>query len=157
MILQGGLMIYDKIENIVHYDTTNMALKKAMGSIMNKDFLDFEDGKTTIDGEKVYAMKVGLTLKPVEEGVFEAHKKYIDIHVPLKNSEDVEVAFVDTLQVTSPYDEEGDCLLGTSDAAVSVHLTPGTFLLVYPDDAHKVGVTKNKSSSYQKVIYKVLV
>ena len=150
-------MIYDKIENIVHYDTTNIALKKAMKSILNKDYLNFDKGKTTIDGEKVYAMKVELTLKPIEEGIFEAHKNYIDIHVPLKNSEDVEVTDVQTLQVTSPYDEEGDCLLGNSDPTVSIHLTPGTFLLVYPEDAHKVGVTKSESSSYQKVIYKVLV
>jgi len=151
-------MIYDKIENIVHYDTTNTILKKAIKSILNKEFLKFGEGKTTLDGEKLYAMKVDLTLKPIENGIFEAHKNYIDIHVPLNNSEDVEVAFVETLQITSPYDEEGDCLLGNSDATVSVYLTPGTFLLVYPDDAHKVGVTKNQSSSsYQKVIYKVLV
>lgn len=151
-------MIYDKIENIVCYDTKNSALKKAFQSIMKQDFLTFENGKTVIDGDHVFAMKVDLTLKPITEGVFEAHRNYIDIHLPLKNSEDVELVDVTALTITSPYKEDDDCLLGTAEATSSIHLTPGAFLLVYPDDAHKVGVTKSETCElYQKVIYKVLV
>jgi len=151
-------MIYDKLDNIAHYDTKNNALKKAYKSILNREYLTFESGKNIIDDECVFAMKVDLTLKDISDGKYEAHRKYIDIHIPLVNNEDVEVVDVNALEVTSAYSEEDDCLLGIAKATSSINLRPGTFLVVYPDDAHKVGVSKQHiNESYKKIIYKVKV
>ena len=151
-------MIYDKLDNLVQYDTKNNDLKRAYKSILNKEYLTFKAGKNIIDGDCVFAMKVDLTLKDIAEGEFEAHREYIDIHLPLVNCEDVEVVDVNVLEVTSAYNEEDDCLLGIAKATSSINLEPGTFLVVYPDDAHKVGVSKQHiNESYKKIIYKVKV
>ncbi len=151
-------MIYDKIANINDYDLKHAHLKRALTSIARGEYLNFESGKNEIEGDNLYAIRVKLSLGDYEEGIFEAHKKYVDIHVPVTNSEDVGIAFVEDITVTSDYDAAGDCLLGKSDTCMDVRLSEGEFLLVFPQDAHKVGVSKaNIGKTYEKVIYKVLL
>lgn len=151
-------MIYDKIENIASYTTKHENLEKAYKSIASGAYLNFKDGKNDLDGDNLFAIKVNLILKKPEEGLFEAHRKYIDIHVPLCNSEDVAVSFLEDIILESEYDEEGDCLLGNSRRSMALMLSQGEFLVVFPQDAHKVGVsTAHSGQTYEKIIYKVRI
>ncbi|MBN2898139.1 MAG: YhcH/YjgK/YiaL family protein [Clostridia bacterium] len=149
-------MIYDKVENISNYGSKHSNLQKAFESIASGAYLNFETGRNTIDGDNLYATKVKLELKDSDAGVFEAHQAYVDIHIPLVNSEDMGLSFVDDLTITSDYDANVDYLLGNSEKSIDVTLSEGQFIVLFPQDAHKVGVSKSKiGQAYEKVIYKV--
>ena len=70
-------MIFDNIKNAETYFNLDEKIKKGLEFILNNDLTTFENGKYEIDGDKVTANIQEYDTKA--EGLFEAHKNYIDI------------------------------------------------------------------------------
>ena len=67
--------------------------------------------------------------------VFEAHKKYIDIHYCILGSEGIGYAEVERLSPVTEYDESEDYYL-LSGEYQKIILQKGDFCIVFPEDAH---------------------
>lgn len=113
---------------------------------------DIADGKYELDNGAFYIVSTP-TLAPAETRVFESHKKYIDIQYILEGTEQMEYADLQTLTVTQPYSEEGDCALETGKG-VLLTLNAGDFAIFCPEDGHKPGCGVGTS---RKAIVKVPV
>jgi YhcH/YjgK/YiaL family protein len=114
-------------------------------------------GKTPIDGDQIFALVQDNTTKPKAEGVWEAHRKYIDVQFVAAGVEQMGWAKVDTLTVKKPYDADADYALfdGPGDFLT---VPAGSFTIFFPQDGHIPGVAVNdQPSAVRKIVVKVAV
>lgn len=99
--------------------------------------------------------KLAITTKPEAECRYEAHRKYLDIHCTLTGAEVIFVQEVSLLQPLSPFDTEKDIGFYAGEPQAKCVLSPGCFLLCFPQDAHKVCISDGKTAAAQKLIAKL--
>ena len=91
-----------------------------------------------------------------EDGNFEAHRRYIDLHYCLAGGEIIEWAPTATLTPTADYDSEKDYQLYAVPPQASVCLmTPGTFAIFFPNEGHMPKVSDGKNEKVRKVVVKI--
>jgi len=131
-------MIYDSISRAASYFKGNATWEKVFAFVGSLP-ADVKTGRTEIDGSDVYANV--STYEPVSDadGVFEAHKKYIDIQIILEGCEKIYSCSTEGLVAKTEYNTEKDFLLyETPDSpAAELPMKPGYFAMFYPHDAHK--------------------
>ena len=87
-------------------------------------------------------------------------KLYLDIHAVVKGEERMEVADPKALTVDEAFSRpEGDFYAYTEKSAEhqTLILKPGTFLVAFPDDAHRCKGQINGVSQVEKVVFKILI
>lgn len=98
------------------------------------------EGRITVKCEEPHLM-------PPEKSELEAHRKYIDIHVPLKDVETIGWAPVAALKYPhGEYDETRDiCFFGDSATSL-LHVRVGQIAIFFPEDAHapNIGIGNHK-------------
>ena len=118
-----------------------------------------EPGRVDINGDEIYAMRQRYTTRPVDGSLYEAHRRYLDVHLVLAGQETMYWAPTGTLQVAEAYAEESDAELlreaNHDTARGAVHLTAGTFAIVYPDDAHIPCCEWKFPAEVEKVVIKM--
>ena len=91
-----------------------------------------------------------------DESFFEAHEKFLDIHIMLKGSERVEIASPKALTVFRS--EPENVFWGYhGEGRVKLTLSPGEFLAVWPDDAHKIKMMLDKPETVSKAVFKIKI
>lgn len=90
------------------------------------------------------------------EGLFEAHRKYIDVQCILAGEEKIEVAPVRSLSVTQAYDEAADILFGKGEGRSYV-LRAGQAIVLLPEEAHRPGLCVSEPAQVKKAVFKVPV
>ena len=110
-----------------------------------------------------YANVFSYETKPRGAGVYEAHRKFIDIHVVLGGEEIVAVEDLATMhahECIAPYLEETEAeLYADHDEGREHVLRTGDCLILHPADAHMVGIAPDASAiaSVKKMVIKVPV
>lgn len=136
-------MNYDMLERI----------QKAVAYIREGKLDNLECGRHELfDGIYVNVSKY----QTKESGLFEAHRKYIDIHYLLEGSEIIEITDVKKLKITKDYDDQADALLGTAEGS-SYLLKKGQFMVVFPEEAHMPGIKTAEDKEVKKAVVKVPV
>ena len=97
-----------------------------------------------------------LTKSP-EGGLFEAHRKFIDIQCVFEGTEYIGVTLTDTLKVEKPFEEDGDIAFFDGEARSWQRLEKNDFLILFPQDAHLPCTFKDKAENVTKVVIKVPV
>ena len=124
---------------------------------INPEFLSAL-GETRVDivpGE-VWCTKFTYETIPDEESFFEAHEKFLDIHMMLSGSERVEIA--DPQALTPLRSEpENDFYAYTGEGRHKLLLSPGDFLVVWPSDAHKIKMFVDAPSQVTKAVFKIKI
>lgn len=146
-------MIYDKISNAGQYTFVNTRLMSAVEDMR----LNLQgEARETNDFKKNHDT---FTTSPKEERRYEAHQKFIDIHIVLEGREYVEVSNVDCLSNTTDYDPERDIYFGdiTSDLKFKGYLEPGYFLICFPEDTHLVAAHEDMEQAVKKIVYKIAI
>lgn len=115
----------------------------------------FVAGQTIIADGKVAVNAQTPALAP--ETRLEAHRKFIDIHVPISGPETLGWSETSTLtDVTVPYDEENDIEFFGGKPQQTAVVTPGQFVIFYPADAHAPNMGE-AGKSHQKLCIKIPV
>ena len=89
------------------------------------------------------------------DGVFETHKAYIDIHYAILGNEKVLWADNYTKE-TKTYQEDEDYSLGIVENANELESNQGCCIFL-PNEPHKAGVIFYKSEKVKKAVFKILV
>ena len=116
------------------------------------------DGRYPVDGDDLYYIVQHYTTKPIDQGRFESHKKYIDIQALIAGQEILGYSPIHGLEVVEPYDEAKDIMfyrVGTILA--QTRLEPGLFCLLYPHDAHLPSCQVTCPAAVHKVVFKIRV
>ena len=104
-------MIIDCIDNVSFYYGANKRLIRAFKFLREENPAEMAAGKYEIDGSNIYALVQSYETKPEEKGVWEAHRKYIDIQYLVSGTERVGYANLAAMTVCREYKEAEDCLL----------------------------------------------
>ena len=148
-------MIIDNIKNADKYFGVSERIKKGLTYLRETNFLEVEPGRYDIDGDNIYAMVTKYTTKPIQEGKWEAHRKYMDIHYIVSGKEQMGYVYIKNLKgIIKEYDTESDCLLFKGQGDM-FEIKAGTFAILFTHDAHMPQITKEKDESVLKVVVKV--
>jgi YhcH/YjgK/YiaL family protein len=121
---------------------------------------DTPTGKYVLDGTLMYAGIDVYATKTRETAKLETHRKYVDIQVLLSGAEVIDVYPKSSLTVNEPYDPGRDAEFYhvPETAPVRAELTPGRFLVFFPDDAHMPCLSVGSArQSVKKVVVKIAV
>ncbi len=105
---------------------------------------------------QVWCTKFTYETLPDEECFFEAHEKFLDIHLMTQGAERVEVSDPKDLVCFRP-EPENDFWGYQGPGRHSLILAPGDFLVVFPGDAHKIKMTAGAAEVVTKAVFKVKV
>lgn len=130
-MVTGSLQYPDTYKDLLVHPTWKTILKW-----LNENLVD-EDGIQNIQGEDIYASNQTITTIPREEGVFEAHREYIDLHYCIAGDERIEWALTHTLQTKEDFNTAKDYgLYDSPTSSSSILLVPHMFAIFFPTDAH---------------------
>jgi YhcH/YjgK/YiaL family protein len=149
-------MIIDKLENWEHYHF-GPAWKRALEFLMTLT-PDAEEKKYRLQGDEIFAQVATYETRRPETAVLEAHRKYVDIQTVLSGSEKMECFSREGLAVDTPYDESKDAEFyrRSGHAPTRVDLSPGTFVMLFPQDAHMPGLMiGERPELIKKVVVKI--
>lgn len=114
------------------------------------------DGEYEIEGRDVFAIVQTITTQPRENCIFEAHRQYIDLQYCLSGGELIEWAPVETLTPKGKFLTERD--YGhylAPEKTTSLVMTPGTFGIFFPTDAHMPKISDGVHPQTKKVVIKI--
>ena len=149
-------MIYAKNSDALSYRGIHPNLDLALEHIQ-PEFLGRVGGqRVELRGSDVYATRFTYETIPAEESFFEAHRKYLDIHIMAEGSERVEIAPPEAL---AEFDrvEANDFYAYRGEGDYKLILSPGDFLVVFPGDAHRIKMQVDGPKTVSKVVFKVKI
>lgn len=129
-------MILSTIKDGGTYSAISPLVKEAIEWLQNWNEADFKVGKLELPGGIIVKFQEPA-LVPAEKARFEAHKRFIDIQVPLKGLEIMGWAPVDELKnVLEPYNDAKDVAFFGDSPVSLVNVYPGQMALFFPEDGH---------------------
>jgi YhcH/YjgK/YiaL family protein len=148
-------MIIDRLANSHLYAALHPRIKTAFDFLQNTNFSVLPAGKYEIDGLNLYAMLQQYDTKPKNQGVWEAHRSYIDLQAVLHGTEILGYANIARL-TPGVYDLTKDFLplFGEGDFLT---LQSGSFVLLFPEDAHMPGIAPGSPLPVRKIVIKIAV
>ncbi len=147
-------MIYDKLNNIQRYHGLHPNLDIAIDYICEN--LQTMPQHADIKGNDVYGNIFTYCTVPDSESFFEAHEAYADIHIMRMGSERVAVSDISVLQ-TDESRPKDDFWAMHGPEELSINLSPGSFLVVFPGDAHKLKMQIEETANVTKSVFKVKI
>lgn len=150
-------MMLDRLNNHKLYTGLSAQIAKALTLAAETDFAEIADGKYPIDSENLYYMVQRYKTAPVLDRI-EAHRKYIDIQIIAKGSEQIGYTNNKGLKQAVEYSDEKDVefFLVPKDITF-LNMTEGTFAIFWPHDAHMPGRQINKTEDVLKIVFKIRI
>ena len=149
-------MIYAKNKDALAYRGIHPNLDLALEHITPEFLASVGPEQVELKGGDVYATRFTYETVPAEESFFEAHKKYLDIHIMVQGSEGVEITPPEAL---AEFDraEANDFYAYRGEGDYKLVLSPGDFLVVFPGDAHRIKMRTGGPETVSKVVFKVKI
>ena len=152
-------MILDQLKNAKQYEGIHAGVDKALEAMKQYTSDNYPLGKVEIDGDNVFLLLNCYETRAKEESKAEAHRTYIDVMYMVEGAETIYVKSVDSLKhITAEYTPEMEALLGDTDEdATAVRLEAGSFVVLFPQDAHSPACDADGKHTVKKIIGKVKV
>ena len=149
-------MILARNETASDYLGIHPNLDEALRRITPEFLSSLGTDRVDIIPGQVWCTKFTYETIPDSESFFEAHEKFLDIHLMLCGSERVEIASPCRLRQFESK-PENDFYAYRGDGAHKLVLSPGDFLVVFPDDAHKIKMMLGAPETVTKAVFKVKI
>ena len=149
-------MIFGNINHEKTYSNLDKDLVRCLNYAKENNLLEYEKGSYEIEDKDIFVNIVEYETCEKEGRFWEAHKKYIDVHLMLDGYERIDINFIENLE-QKEYEEEGDFLPLEGEHNSYVELRKGDFLVCYPEDAHMTAIKVNEKENIKKAIFKVIV
>ena len=148
-------MILDDIKNASMYEKTCDRLAAGLDYLAKTDFSQIENGRVDIRGDEVFALIQRYQTKPIDQGKFEAHQRYIDIQFIAEGTELIGLGATDAMEPIDPYDSEKD-LVFLKGSGQMIEVSAGQFCVLAPHEAHMPMIAAGPPAEVLKVVVKVL-
>ena len=150
-------MIYAKNADALAYRGIHPSLDLALEHITPEFLASLRDNqRVELKGDLVYCTRFTYETIPQEESFFEAHRRYLDIHIMVEGEERVDVNRPEDLTLTEAQ-EGNDFYAYQGESWHSTVLKPGEFLVVFPGDAHRIKVQVDGPKTVSKAVFKVCI
>jgi biofilm protein TabA len=148
-------MIIDRMDNAHIYYAVNPKFKRAFDFIHQINIDTIPAGKHEIDGESMYALVQQYNTKLRAQGVWEAHRRYIDLQYLVQGVEGIGYANINHLR-QGEYDASKDFLPLNGEGDI-ITVRRGSFVLLLPEDAHMPGMAIGSPAPVKKVVVKISI
>ena len=105
-------MIFDSVKNACLYLGLNPRLDTALRFLADGKFAEQAAGRYVLQENDITCSRFTAETHPWEEGFFESHRKFFDIHVPLSSKELLLTAPIERLVPDGDFDEAAVCFPG---------------------------------------------
>lgn len=148
-------MIFDRLCNLDRYRGISPNIDRGIDFLQAADLTALPLGRVEIVGDEVYGNHFTYTTTPLSQGAqFEAHQRYLDLHVILTGIEKVALAPVETLEETEVRADE-DTIMYQGVPKDVLSLEQGAFLLVFPGEGHLPKLAADTSVDVNKLVLKI--
>ena len=149
-------MIIDNLKNAKQYYGISNRVKKALRYLKDTDLQNIEIGKHEIDGKNIFVIVSEYETKNIEQGKWEAHRKYIDIQFVVYGKEKIGYSCINEMKASTEYNETKDILFLKGEG-VMLTVNEGTFALFAPEDVHMPGIKAKIEQNVKKIVIKILI
>ena len=149
-------MIFGNIQNLGEYPFLEEQIKECFNYAKEHDLMSYEKGSHEIDGDRLFVNVVEYTTTTAEERFWEAHRQYLDLHLMLRGTEQIDLNFIQNMDVKE-FVEKDDFLPMDGEKNSSVILRGGDFLICYPSDGHRTAVAVDGPETIKKAIFKIRI
>lgn len=164
-------MIYDKLSNIDRYlgIDPNLDLAIEHAKQHHGDHQSETDTKEVapevkavpVDGPVEHADIKGTDVfmntftyeTMADDGLFEAHQQYADLFVMRSGQERVEIAHTTSLRLADARPDQ-DIWILEGTAELSIVFSPGYFMIVFPEEGHKLKLMLESPQVVTRAVYK---
>lgn len=133
-------------------------VKTAFEFLRKTDLVTLKLGRNEVDGDNVYVNVSTPKLAPFGgPGKSEAHRRYMDIHVPIVGKETVGTFTMTEKELALPFVEKDDYVLFDTRTE-PLELEPGEFVMFFPPyGGHRPNCTQEQvpPADYRKAVVKV--
>lgn len=152
-------MIFDHLSNLSTYKFKEKNMQKVQEFLLENDILALEEKNHVIVKDEIFINCFSVKQENLKAREYEAHSKFVDIHITLSGCDFIRSTQKSNLTITSPYNDKDDFLLGSYDglAYCDANISRGYFVIYYPDDAHLVNGSLKDLSTIKKFVIKVKV
>lgn len=147
-------MILDTLQRATRYYANHRLFEQAFAFATSPDFKALPVGTHKLQGDDLFVIIADDHARE-HDAKLEAHRKYIDIQLTIDGFFDIGWKPLHQCRtLVKPYDEENDFTLFADEPTCQMTLTPETFAIFFPDDAH----SPNAPTHFvKKAIFKVVV
>lgn len=140
-------MILGEINNLAQIKTGNPLLNEALQWVALHYKDPFEKGTIELFDGRVKVNSETVAMLPQGKQMLEAHRRFIDIHVPISSEETIGWASLKHLRnITQSYDPEKDIEFYGDEPQSYISVRSGQCAIFFPEDAHapNIGVGRHK-------------
>lgn len=149
-------MIFGNMKNLKEYSFLEEGILECFEYAKTHDLVNYEKGSHPIEGERLFVNIVEYETTSPENRFWEAHRQYLDLHLMLDGSEQIDINFIDNM-VQKDFVEKDDFLPLEGDSNCHVILNKDDFLICYPKDGHRTAVAVDEPTVIKKAIFKILI
>lgn len=146
-------MIIDELKNAQRYHGIGPRFARAFRWLSETDLEAMAPERCALEGDDIFALVQQYDSKAKSEGFWEAHRKYADIQYVVSGAEHMGWAPVASLKA-GPYDADKDFLKAEGKGQF-LELRAGSFIVLFPQDAHMPSVAIDRPQAMKKVVVKV--
>ena len=152
-------MILDQLDSALMYGALGQRILIGLSLLNEESVRDAKPGKQKVDGENLFYNVDEYETKPIEEGRFEIHRKYLDIQYIVSGEECIGTAPLEGLTEIAAYDGEKDLAFYEYEPTMSrLVLKQGMFAIFWPNEPHMPGRRiGNTSEKVKKIVVKILM
>lgn len=144
-------MIIDRADRILYYRELLPHIEAGLEAL--KSLPVPEPGRYEFEGG-YFTIQKGIT-RPVEEGTYEAHRRYIDVQILLEGSEELAWQDLRELETVTAYDPQKDQERLDGPKNHVILISEGMFYAVFPNDAHKAVSHTEQPRNFLKAVMKL--
>ena len=146
-------MITDTLQNLARYKGLSPALDTAIAYLQSHELAALPDGKTTVDGEKVFINVMEADLRPADGAAFEYHRRYADLQIDITGVE--AWGWAADAAAQGEFDPQTDFGVCTGPEQSSGVLGDGRFVLFLPTEPHKPSCIAGPCTHVRKAVVKI--
>ena len=117
------------------------------------------DGEHLVRARQIVARVHRGQTTPRANAMLESHRAHVDVHVVLEGKDSLIVWPASRLQIRTPYNQAQDVVFydPPAEGGVPFTLRPGSFAVLFPQDAHMTQITQGAPARIKKLVMKVAV
>lgn len=117
------------------------------------------DGVHQVRGDMIVARVHTGQTAPRAHAMLESHRAHVDVHVVLEGQDSLIVWPASRLRVRTPYNQTQDVVFydPPAEGGVAFTLEPGSFAVLFPQDAHMTQLLDQRPVTIKKLVMKVSV
>ena len=148
-------MVVDSLSHIARYKGLHPNLDTAIEWLSRYTPAELENGRNTIDGDRVFLSIMDAELRDAEAAAFEYHRRYADLQFVLSGSE--HWGFTEEAESKGDFHFTKDCGFASGPENAGGILKEGCFVLFFPGELHKPGCRAPSCTRVRKAVIKILM